>query len=153
MLCTHPINLHLLLQHLGPHDQDKKTSQRTQYNRNRQNYNNYLGSILARPLAEETSDQEVQFCWTSGKGRQKVSFASTIKSFKFQLPAVTDEGSSPFSLCFTNGWAFILLQINTLNKLRSQKKTTHPTFLAEQIGWIIGSCFCSGPNHVLLKTR
>ena len=129
MLCTHPMNLHLLLQHLGPHDEDKKTSQRTQYKRNKQNDNSYFGSILARPLTEETSDQEVEFCWTSGKGRQKVSFAFTIKFFKFQLPAVTDEGT--FSLCFTNGRLFILLQINTSNKLRGQTKTTHPTIFQQ----------------------
>ena len=57
---------------------DKKTSQikKTQYNQNKQNDNNYLGGILARAVTEETSDQEVEFCWTSGKGRQKVSLSS-----------------------------------------------------------------------------
>ena len=38
---------------------------------------------MARAVTEETSDQEVEFCWTSGKGRQKVSFVFTTKSFKF----------------------------------------------------------------------
>ena len=57
----------------GPHDQDKKTSQRTQYNRNKQNDNSYLGSILARTVTEETSDQEVELCWTSaGKEQTKI---------------------------------------------------------------------------------
>ena len=48
------------------------------------------------------------------------------------------------SFCFNS-----ILQINW----EAKQKQHIPRFLAEQIGWIIGSCFCSGPNHVLFKTR